>query len=151
MTQKLYTPEQVAEYLSVTPNKVACLLRSKQLNCLHIGHSKRVTEGHIQEYIKLAGSRPPRKRRPRPQIPLELSPIWQQLVDVALANHPHLAPFMSDATLTSIDAKKRTAFVIANTEAAATVLMAEPNRYAIQRGLRTIFRRPLVVCVSCSK
>ena len=95
--------------------------------------------------------RPPRKRRPRTQIPLELSPLWQQLVDVALANHPHLAPFMSDATLTRIDAKRRTAFVIANTEAAATVLMAEPNRYAIQRGLRTIFKRPLVVRVSCSK
>ena len=43
MTQKLYTPEQVAEYLGVSPHKVASLLRSKQLGCAYVVYACRIT------------------------------------------------------------------------------------------------------------
>ena len=150
MTQKLYAPEQVAEYLGVTLHKVATLLRSKQLGCVHIGQTKRVTEVHIDEYLKLAASRPPRKRRPRPQIPTDLSPVWKQLFDAALSNQPLLAAFMTHAALLRIDTQTRTAFITAATAETAAVLMAEPNRYALQRGLKTSFKRPLKINVTCS-
>jgi excisionase family DNA binding protein len=151
MTQTLYTPEQVAEYLMVSPSKVAKLLRSRQLGCAYVGSVRRVTEAHIAEYIKLAASRPPRKRRARPSIPTDLAPVWQRLSEIALQNYPLLAPFMQEAKLASIDTRTRIATVTTVTEHAATVIMADQNRYALQRCLRTIFMRHLLIRVTCSK
>ena len=88
MTQKLYTPEQVAEYLGVSPNKVASLLRSKQLGCAYVGSARRITEGHITQYLQLAASRAPRKRRPRPEIPADLAPVWARLTELAVKTTP---------------------------------------------------------------
>jgi excisionase family DNA binding protein len=151
MTQKLYTPEQVAEYLGVSSHKVACLLRSKQLGCAYVGSARRITEGHITQYLQLAASRSPRKRRPRPEIPADLAPVWARLTELAVKNHPLIAPFVQEATLERINPKARLAEVSTRSAAAATVLMAGQNRYALQRHLRSIFHRPLMLCITCSK
>jgi len=151
MTQPLFTPEQVAEYLKVRPSKVVKLLRSKQLGCAYVGSARRITEAHIAEYLKLAASRPPRKRRPRPLIPTDLAPVWERLSDIAVKNYPLLSPFMLEATLASIDTKTRIAAVTTATKEAATVIMANRNRYALQRSLHTIFQRPLMIRATCSK
>ena len=125
MTQKLYTPDEVADYLKVTPSKVSKLLRSKQLGCAYVGSVRRITEAHVVEYLKLSAARPPRKHRPRPPIPADLGPVWQRLTEISLRNYPLLAPFMSDATLASIDTKTRIASVTTTTEAATIVIMAD--------------------------
>ena len=151
VTQKLYTPEQVAEYLGVSSHKVARLLRSKQLGCAYIGSTRRITEAHITQYLQLAASRSPRKRRPRPEIPTDLGPLWTRLTELAVKNHPLVAPFMQEATLERIDPKARTASVNTRSAAVATVIMAEQSRYALQRYLRTILQRPLMIRVNCSK
>jgi excisionase family DNA binding protein len=151
MIQKLYTPEQVAEYLGVSSNKVACLLRSRQLGCAYVGAARRITESHITQYLQLAASRSPRKRRPRPPIPADLACLWAQLTERVVKNDPLMAPFMEEATLESINPKARIAAVHTRTAAAAMVLMAEKNRYALQRYLRAFLMRPLMIRATCSK
>jgi len=146
-----YTPEQIAQKLAVTPGKVNRLIDGKLLGCSYVGRSRRISEAHIAEYMRHSGARAPRKNRKRPPIPEDLAPVWKRLTEIALKNYPLLAPFMQEATLVSIDTKARVASVTVQTAAAATVIMAEQNRYALQRHLRTIFLRPLMVRVTSSK
>ena len=64
MTQKLYTPEQVAEYLGVSSHKVACLLRSKQLGCAYVGSARRITDAsqHFEKRYQLCIRQGPHRR-----------------------------------------------------------------------------------------
>jgi hypothetical protein len=57
---------------------------------------------------------------------------------------------IEEATLERIDPKARTASVNTRSAAVATAIMAEQNRYALQRYLRTILQRPLMNRVNCS-
>jgi excisionase family DNA binding protein len=149
MIQPLFTPDQVAEYLGVSAHTVNALIRSKQLGCCRVATLKRVTQAQIDQYLKLAASRPPRKYRRHPPIPADLSPVWQQLTDIALAESPLLAPFMQDATLVSINKQSRIVTVNAHTAEAALAIDARPNKAAIQRHLRVIFSYPLRLSVTC--
>ncbi len=148
MTQKLYTPEQVAEYLGISVYTVSGLIRSKQLGCCRVAGVKRITEGQLEQYLKLAASRPPRKHRRLPPIPDDLGPVWQQLSDMALKHQPLLAPFMAEATLLGINKQALTATVNAHTTGAAEALNVKPNRLALQRHLRNLFCYKLQLCVT---
>jgi len=149
MSQKLYTPEQVAEYLGISVYTLSALIRSKQIACCRVGGCKRITEAQVEQYLKLAASRPPRKYRRHPPIPADLSPVWQQLTDIALAECPLLAPCMQDATLVSINKQSRIVTVNAHTAEAALAIDARPNKAAIQRHLRVLFSYPLRLSVTC--
>jgi hypothetical protein len=58
---------------------------------------------------------------------------------------------MQEATLKRIVPKARLAEVSIGSAAAATALMAGQNRDALQRHLRSIFHRPLMIRATCSK
>ena len=111
----------------------------------------RVALEHPAQYIKFAASRTPRKHRPLRPIPSALAPVWERLTSTALKNHPLLAPLMQDASLVCIDTKTRIATVTTTTAAAANVIMAEKNRFALQRSLHTIFLRSLLIRTNCLK
>ena len=146
-----YTPEQIAQKLAVTPGKVNRLIDRKLLGCSFVGRSRRISDAQVAEYMRHAASRAPRKNRKRPPIPENLDPVWERLTDLALKNYPLLVPFMQEATLVSIDIKARVALIITQSTAAVTVIMAEQNRYALQRHLHTLFLRPLMVRATYSK
>jgi len=151
MVAEYYTPEQIAEKIAVSPSKVIGLINRKLLGCAFVGRSRRISEAHLLEYMKHVASRAPRKNRKRPPIPENLDPVWQRLVEIALKNYPLLAQSMQEATLASIDTKTRIAAITTASEEAASEIMADKNRYAIQRSLQTIFQRPLLVRATCSK
>jgi excisionase family DNA binding protein len=140
-----YTPEQIAQKLAVTPGKVNRLIDRKLLGCSFVGRSQRISAAQVAEYMRHAASRPPKKNRSRPLIPAELGPVWERLTEIALASFPHLAPSMQQARLASIETKARIATVIAADPDSAAIIMAERNRYALQRCLRTLFLRPLMI------
>ncbi len=150
MTQKLYTPEDVAHYLGISEYTVSGLIRSKQLGCCRIGGVRRITEAQVDQYIKLAASRPPRKKRVLPPIPEDLAPVWEQLTAAAHKQKPLLAPFMADATLVSIHKQSLTATVQAHTPQAAEMIAHKPNRLALQEYLRNLFCCKLKICITCS-
>ncbi len=77
--------------------------------------------------------------------------MWTQPTELTIKNQPLVAPFMQGATLERIDPRARIAVVSTGSAAAATVLMARQNRYALQRHLRSIFHRPLMIRATCSK
>ena len=51
MTDKLYTVEEVAEYLSVTPRTVRNYCYNGQINHIKIGKELRISETQLQEYL----------------------------------------------------------------------------------------------------
>lgn len=148
MTQQLYTPDDVAHYLGISLYTVSGLIRSKQLGCCRVGGLKRITEAQVDQYLKLAASRPPRKKRVLPPIPSDLTQVWEQLTTVAHKQRPLLAPFMADATLLSIHKPSLTATVKAHTPQAAEMIAHKPNRLALQEHLRNLFCCKLRISVT---
>ena len=111
---------------------------------------KRFTQTHLDEFCKLGQRRVPRKRTPRPEIPQNLAPVWQTILEAA-AEYPYLAPALKESMLVSIQPQTRTASITTKTTGAAAMLMKNNNRYWIQRKLGAIFRRPLKICISYSE
>ena len=83
----------------------------------------------VNQYLQLAASRSPRRRRPRPEDQAGLAPARSRFTELAVKNDPLVAPFMQEAILERIGPKARLALVRTGSATAATVIMAEPNRY----------------------
>jgi len=47
----LYTPQEVAEIMSISRSQVYNLMNSKQLESVHIGRSRRITMDQIHEFV----------------------------------------------------------------------------------------------------
>jgi len=47
----LYTPQEVAEIMSISRSQVYNLMNSNQLESVHIGRSRRITMDQIHEFV----------------------------------------------------------------------------------------------------
>ncbi len=47
----LYTPQEVAEIMSISRSQVYNLMNSNQLDSVHIGRSRRITMDQIHEFV----------------------------------------------------------------------------------------------------
>jgi excisionase family DNA binding protein len=47
----LYTPQEVAETMSISRSQVYNLMNSNQLESVHIGRSRRITMDQIHEFV----------------------------------------------------------------------------------------------------
>jgi excisionase family DNA binding protein len=47
----LYTPQEVAEIMSISRSQVYKLMNSNQLESVHIGRSRRITMDQIHEFV----------------------------------------------------------------------------------------------------
>ena len=47
----LYTPQDVAEIMSISRSQVYNLMNSNQLESVHIGRSRRITMDQIHEFV----------------------------------------------------------------------------------------------------
>lgn len=47
----LYTPQEVAEIVSISRSQVYNLMNSNQLESVHIGRSRRITMDQIHEFV----------------------------------------------------------------------------------------------------
>ena len=47
----LYTPQEVAEIMSISRSQVYNLMKSNQLESVHIGRSRRITMDQIHEFV----------------------------------------------------------------------------------------------------
>lgn len=51
--EKLYTPEQVSQYLQVHHLTVLRLIKAKKLNAIKIGRIYRISESSLKKFTKL--------------------------------------------------------------------------------------------------
>ena len=48
----LYTPNQTARIMGISRAKVYNLLKSGELNSIHIGRSRRISNAHVTQFIQ---------------------------------------------------------------------------------------------------
>lgn len=69
MLKPLLTQEDVAAFLHCSQATVRRLVDRKALGCHFINRARRFTQAHLDEYLKLVASRPPKKRYSLPSVP----------------------------------------------------------------------------------
>jgi excisionase family DNA binding protein len=147
MTQPLFTPEQVAEYLGVSTDTVRRLVDRKMMGCHFILRARRFTQAHLDEYLKNGASRPPRKRAPAPPIPT-LESAWGHVLNTAQEQEPLLRVALEESQLTEIDIKRRVATVAQRNQTWSAVLNTDKARRFLQRTLREKLGRTLKIEVT---
>ncbi len=140
MTQKLYTPEQVAEYLGVCTQTVRRLTHRKLLGCIYIGSLSRFTQAHLDEFLKSAAKRAPRKRN-TPPLPVDLNTAWGTVSEEIREREPLLWIALEHTELVELDRRRRVAIVRQPRREWLAVLQTDKARYVLQSALQRVLGR----------
>ena len=140
MTQKLYTPEQVAEYLGVCTQTVRRLTHRKLLGCIYIGSLSRFTQAHLDEFLKSAAKRVPRKRN-TPPLPVDLNTAWGTVSEEIREREPLLWIALEHTELVELDRRRRVAIVRQPRREWLAVLQTDKARYVLQSALQRVLGR----------
>ena len=140
MTQKLYTPDQVAEYLGVCTQTVRRLTHRKLLGCIYIGNLSRFTQGHIDEFLKSAAKRVPRKRD-TPPLPVNLNIAWNTVSEEIREREPLLWIAIEHTELVELDRRRRVAIVRQPRREWLAVLQTDKARIVLQSALHRVLGR----------
>ena len=140
MTQKLYTPEQVADYLGVCTQTVRRLTHRKLLGCIYIGSLSRFTQGHIDEFLRNAAKRVPRKRN-TPPLPVNLKSAWSTVGEEIREREPLLWIAVEHTELVELDRRRRVALVSQPRREWLAVLQTDKARLVLQSALHRVLGR----------
>jgi excisionase family DNA binding protein len=146
MLKPLFTQEEVAAFLHCSEATVRRLVDRKSLGCHFINRARRFTQAHLDEYLRLVASRPPKKRTSLPPIP-KLAEVWRSLILLVRRERPLISMFLEEGRLTEIDT--RTGRVVlafqADRQRVIESFRQADNRYFLQHCLQEILRRRLKI------
>lgn len=147
MTQKLYTPEQVAEYLGVCEYTVRRLVDKKLLGCVFFNRMRRFTQAHLDEFLKNAANRAPRKHTPPPPAP-NLAKTWNKVGEEIQETKPLLWVALENTELVKLNRRHGVAIVRQPNKEWIAVLQTDRARFALQNALKNALGQPFKIEVS---
>ena len=149
MLKPLFTLEEVAAFLHCSEATVRRLVDRKSLGCHFINRARRFTQAHLDEYLRLVDSRPPKKRTSLPPVP-KLAEVWRSLILLVRRERPLISMFLEEGRLTEIDTRTGRAVLAfqADRQRVIESFSQADNRYFLQHCLQEILKRRLNVEVA---
>ncbi len=146
MLKPLFTQAEVAAFLHCSEVTVRRLVDRKALGCYFINRARRFTQAHLDEYLRLVASRPPKKRTSLPPIP-KLAEVWRSLILLDRRERPLISMFLEEGRLAEIDTKTGRAVLAfqADRQRVIQSFQQADNRYFLQHCLQDILKRRLKV------
>ncbi len=149
MLKPLFTQAEVAAFLHCSEVTVRRLVDRKALGCHFINRARRFTQAHLDEYLRLVASRPPKKRTSLPPVP-KLAEVWRSLILLVRRERPLISMFLEEGRLTEIDTRTGRAVLAfqADRQRVIESFSQADNRYFLQHCLQEILKRRLKVEVA---
>ena len=123
------------------------LTHRKLLGCIYIGNLSRFTQGHIDEFLKSAAKRVPRKGDTPPS-PLNLNSAWNTVREELREREPLLWIAIEHTELVELDRRRRVAIVSQPRREWLAVFQTDKARFVLQSALHRILRRTFKIEVT---